>query len=247
MQAIIMAAGKGSRLGNLTENKPKAFLEIQGIKLIEYNLAMLHAYGVEDILIVTGYLNEYYEQLCSELKGIRCVYNPFYEMMNVLGSFFIGQEYLKEEDTIYMHADTLCAPEIFEDMLIQEADIVLPVDYKICDEEAMKVRCEGSKVAAISKEIPCELAQGEFIGIAKIGRNTLENIKNASKALMKEKQFASYFEGAIQYLIDQGGTEIVTVPTNGRFWGEVDFLEDYRKVEYEISPKLVQIARKFLS
>ena len=70
MQAIIMAAGKGSRLGNLTEDKPKAFLEIQGIKLIEYNLAMLHAYGIEDIIIVTGYLNEHYEQLCSKFKGI---------------------------------------------------------------------------------------------------------------------------------------------------------------------------------
>ena len=64
---------------------------------------------------------------------------------------------------------------------------------------------------------------------------------------MKKKQFASYFEGALQYLIDQKETEIVTVPTNGRFWGEVDFLEDYKKVEHEISPKLVQIAREFLS
>ncbi len=247
MQAIIMAAGKGSRLGNLTEDKPKAFLEIQGIKLIEYNLAMLHAYGIEDIIIVTGYLNEHYEQLCSKFKGIRCIYNPFYEMMNVLGSFYMGQAYLKEEDTIYMHADTLCDPEIFEDMLDKKADIVLPVDYKVCDEEAMKIRCEGGKVAAISKEIPCELAQGEFIGIAKIGHSALGDIKNASKTLMKKKQFASYFEGALQYLIDQKETEIVTVPTNGRFWGEVDFLEDYKKVEHEISPKLVQIAREFLS
>ena len=115
-----MAAGKGSRLGDLTENKPKAFLEIEGIKLIEYSIALLHAYGIKDIILVTGYMNEKYEELVKKYDGIVCVYNPFYEMMNVLGSFYMAQEYLKEEDTIYMHADTLCDPDIFENMIKQE-------------------------------------------------------------------------------------------------------------------------------
>ena len=87
MQAIIMAAGKGSRLGNLTQDMPKSFLEIQGIKLIEYNIALLHAYGINDIVIVTGYQCEKIEELVKDIEGIQCVYNPFYEMVNVLGSF----------------------------------------------------------------------------------------------------------------------------------------------------------------
>ena len=45
MQAIIMAAGKGSRLGQLTKDKPKSFVEVKGIKLLEYNIALLHEYG----------------------------------------------------------------------------------------------------------------------------------------------------------------------------------------------------------
>ena len=52
MQAIIMAAGKGSRLGGLTADMPKAFLEIKGIKLIEYNIALLHSCGIKDIILV---------------------------------------------------------------------------------------------------------------------------------------------------------------------------------------------------
>ena len=107
MQAIIMAAGKGIRLGALTEEIPKSFLEIKGIKLIEYNIALLHAHGIKDIFIVTGYQNERFEEMAREINGLRCIYNPFFEMVNVLGSFYMAQEYLSE-DTVYLHADTLC-------------------------------------------------------------------------------------------------------------------------------------------
>ncbi|MDF2565867.1 MAG: putative sugar nucleotidyltransferase, partial [Massilibacillus sp.] len=63
MQAIIMAAGKGSRLGEITNGKPKSFLEIKGKKLIEYNIQMLHKYGIHDITIVTGYQSEAFVEL----------------------------------------------------------------------------------------------------------------------------------------------------------------------------------------
>lgn len=243
MQAIIMAAGKGSRLGTLTRNKPKAFLEIDGIKLIEYNIALLHSYGITDILIVTGYKNEQFEKLSPKIDELRYVYNPFYEMVNVLGSFYIAQEYLSE-DTIYLHADTLCSPEIFKDMLEKKADMVLPVDFKTCDEEAMKVLTQNGCVVKISKEIPCNIGEGEFIGIAKISKRILPDLKVAVKKLMKEKKFGSYFEGAIQELIGLRKYKLEALPTEGRFWVEVDFEEDYEKAKNEITDGLVRLAER---
>lgn len=243
MQAIIMAAGKGSRMGNMTEDKPKSFLEIRGIKLLEYNIAMIHSYGIKDILIVTGYQNEKLESFAQQIEGVRCVYNPFYEMVNVAGSFFMAQEYLFE-DTVFMHADTLCAPEIFEEMITTEADMVLPVEFRTCDEEAMKVRTKNGKLVEISKQIPCSEGEGEFIGIAKIGKQILPDIKLAIKKLMREKQFHAYFEGAIQELIHIGDYELKTISVGDRFWGEVDFLEDYERVSVNISDKLIALADK---
>lgn len=243
MQGIIMAAGKGSRLGEVTRDQPKAFLEIRGIKLIEYNIALLHAYGVENIIIVTGYQNERFEELTRRIRGIRCIYNPFFEMVNVLGSFYMGQEYLSE-DTVYMHGDTLCSPDIFEEMLEAEGDMVLPVDFRPCDEEAMKVLTRGGNITEISKEISCDAGEGEFIGIAKIGKRILPDLKEAVKKLMKEKQFGSYFEGAIQELIGLNRYEIRALPTKGRFWGEIDFEEDYVRTEAEIAEELVVIAER---
>lgn len=241
MQAIIMAAGKGSRLGSLTEGKPKSFLEINGIKLLEYNIALLHSYGIHNILLVTGYKTELMEKLAEKIEGVRCIFNPFYEMVNVLGSFYIAQEYLNE-DFIYLHADTLCAPEIFEQMIQSEGEVVLPVEYKLCDEEAMKVRTRNGQLVEISKQIPCEEGEGEFIGIAKICETVLPDLRKAAKELMRQKQFTSYFEGAIQVLADQGKHSLKIFPTGKSFWGEVDFLEDYERVCRQMPENLLKIA-----
>ncbi|MCI8529317.1 MAG: phosphocholine cytidylyltransferase family protein [Lachnospiraceae bacterium] len=243
MQAIIMAAGKGSRLGNLTQDIPKSFLEIRGIKLIEYNIALLHSFGIQDIIIVTGYQNEKMEEFAEKIEGIRCVYNPFYEMVNVLGSFYLAQDYLTE-DTIYMHADTLCAPEIFQAMLQTKGDMVLPVEFKICDEEAMKIRLENERLAEISKQIPGDRGQGEFIGITKISRSILDDLKKASKKVLKEKHFQSYFEGAIQELINLQRYELKVIPTGDVFWTEIDFMADYERATARIPEELVAIAEK---
>ena len=234
MQAIIMAAGIGSRLGSLTDDKPKAFLEIKGKKLIEINLDVLKSFGITDIIIVTGYMCEKFEELTKDMPGVKCVFNPFYEMVNVLGSFYIGQEYLKDEDFLYLHADTLADPSVFKKMMDTEGDIVMPVDFKECDEEAMKVTTADGKVTQVSKLIPLDKAEGEFIGICKIKKELIPSLKAASKKLLKKKEFKSYFEAAIQELIDVGSYEAVSVPTEGAFWSEIDFLEDYERTIIEI-------------
>lgn len=244
MQAIIMAAGRGSRLGNLTENIPKAFLEVKGHRLIDYNLALLRENGVSDIKIVTGYKAELYEDMANNYTDITCVYNPFHAHCNVLGSFFMAQEKLKDDDTIYLHADTLCAPDIFKDMVHGNGDIVMPVDFKHCDNEAMKVTTQGGQVVSVSKKIPESESEGEFIGMAKLSGNVMPAIKRASQKLMRDGCLTSYFEGAIQEVINIGGYSVPAMPTNNRFWGEVDFIEDYEYVKNNLPEALWQIAEK---
>lgn len=244
MQAIIMAAGRGSRLGNLTDDIPKAFLEVRGHRLIDYNLAILHENGIEDIKVVTGYKAELYEALTEKHEWLTCIYNPFYEHCNVLGSFYMAQERLSDVDTIYLHADTLCDPEIFREMVQGSGDIVMPVDFKNCDSEAMKVTTKAGQVIKVSKEIPEEESEGEFIGMAKLSKNVMPTIKKASQKLMRNGCLKSYFEGAIQEVIDQGGYSVPAMPTRKRFWGEVDFEEDYNYVKANLPDNLLQIAEK---
>lgn len=237
MQAIIMAAGKGSRLGSLTAGKPKSFVEIKGKKLIDYNLKLLEKYGVDEIIIVTGYQCGAFEELTRGMENVKLVYNPFYEMMNVLGSFYMGMNMLND-DFIYLHADTICEPKIFEKLVRMEADVLLPVDYKICDDEAMKVRSENGNVVQITKKMSNELADGEFIGIAAFKKRVLPALKEKTKQLMTEKAFNEYFESAIQRLIDDENFDIETVSTDGAFWAEVDFIEDYKRADEQMPESL---------
>lgn len=240
MQAVIMAAGKGSRLGSLTAGKPKSFVEIKGHKLIEYNLKLLERFGVGEIIIVTGYQSEAFEELFKNMKNIRFAYNPFYEMVNVLGSFYMGMD-LIQDDFIYLHADTICDPSIFEKLVKMTSDVTLPVDYRACDDEAMKVKSRNGKITQITKKMPNETADGEFIGMASFCKKVLPAIKEKTRQLMKEKAFDAYFESAIQRLIDEEEFDIKAVPTEGAFWAEIDFIEDYEHAVAKIPQSLTGI------
>ncbi len=240
MQAIIMAAGRGSRLGELTAGKPKSFIQINGKKLIDYNLKLLQIYGVKEIIIVTGYQCEAFEDLVKDWENVRLVYNPFYEMVNVLGSFYMGMNLL-HDDFIYLHADTICEPRIIEKLVQTESDIALPIDYKLCDDEAMKIKSEGGKIVQITKQIPVEQAEGEFIGIAFFNKKVITSLQEQTKQLMIERQFTAYFESAVQRLIEEEHFDIQAVPVDGAFWAEIDFMEDYEKAVKEIPQSLTGI------
>lgn len=239
MQAILMAAGKGSRLGSMTTDIPKSFVEVKGKKLIDININMLKNHGINDIIIVTGCHAELFEQKFQSDNSIKLVYNPFYDFTNVLGSFFMGMNNLKE-DFIYMHADTLCAPSILEDLLDSDADIALPVDTKPCDEEAMKVKCENGKIRYISKNLDPQTCNGEFIGVAKMKADVLGKLKKETIMLLRNKAFSEYFEAAVQCLLDTAGFRTAFVDTDNRFWAEIDFIEDYIRAANAIIPELYE-------
>lgn len=240
MQAIIMAAGKGSRLGSLTGGNPKSFAEIRGKKLIEYNLRLLEKYGIDEIFIVTGYRSEAFAELTENMPHVQLVYNPFYEMVNVLGSFYMGMESLSE-DFIYLHADTLCEPSVFEKLLCMDADVTLPVAYGDCDEEAMKVRSENGRIVQITKQMPPEEADGEFIGMASFRKEVIPALREKTRQLMEEKEFTAYFESAVQRLLDEEAFEVKAVSTDGAFWAEIDFMEDYERAAANMPESLITI------
>lgn len=228
MQAIIMAAGKGSRLGELTGGLPKSFLEIKGKKLIEYNLDILDNLGVDEIIIVTGFMRDEFINLLKDRKNVKIIYNPFYELVNVIGSFYIGMNEL-HDDFLYLHADTLCDPYIFGELAKFKSDINLPIDYKICDDEAMKVRELDGEIVEITKKMNIKDAAGEFIGIASIKKNVISDLKKAVESVLEEKRFMEYFEAAIQKVMDSKLYSVKAVPMKDFFWSEIDFVEDYER------------------
>lgn len=93
-RAIILAAGKGSRLKELTANTPKALLKVNNQTIIERQIECLHEIGVYDITVVVGYLAEQFDFLTT--KGVNLVYNPDYNTQNNISSLKVVSNLLCE-------------------------------------------------------------------------------------------------------------------------------------------------------
>lgn len=238
MQAIVMAAGKGSRLGALTSDRPKSFVEINGRSLMDINLRLLRAKGIEEIVIVTGYHAEMFEEKYGREKDVRLIYNPFYAFTNVIGSFYMGMDALRD-DFIYLHADTLFEPSILEQILKSPFSIALPVDVGPCDEEAMKVKKEKGKIMYINKGLNPTDCEGEFIGVAKITASVLPSLKRHTRDLLREEAYAEYFEAALQRVLQKERIEAEMLDVHKRFWAEIDFMEDLEQARLHAPQELV--------
>lgn len=110
MQAIILAAGMGRRLGELTNGNTKCMLEVNGVRLIHRVLDSLHETGIRRVVLVVGYKAENVKELIGDkYKDMEIIYvdNEVYNKTNNIYSLFLAREYLTADDTILLESDLI--------------------------------------------------------------------------------------------------------------------------------------------
>jgi choline kinase len=228
MDALIMAAGRGSRLGAHTDDRPKSLVDLGGISPLELQIDLLAARGIERIVIVTGYRREEVEAAARARAGDRLevvpVWNPFWPVTNVVGSAWMARDQLRRP-FVYLHADTVFDPTILDDLLAAPGDGVLPVDIRPCEPEQMKAEIVDDRIVDLSKALPAERTAGEFIGIGVFRDAALAPIRSSLDAVLAAGTLTEYFEAALVHAI-RGGLVLRPLPTAGRAWTEIDFEED---------------------
>lgn len=134
MQAIILAAGMGRRLGELTKNNTKCMLEVNGIRLIDRYLKQLAKYNLDRIVIVVGYEGQKlidYIQTNYPDRNIEFVNNPIYDKTNNIYSLALAKEYLCNDDTILMESDLIVEDAIIDKLVNHpDKDIALVAKYE---------------------------------------------------------------------------------------------------------------------
>ncbi|WP_373598187.1 sugar phosphate nucleotidyltransferase [Paraclostridium bifermentans] len=110
MRAILLAAGMGTRLRPLTLTTPKSLVEVNGRPMLEKQVEFLNEIGVNEIIVVTGYLNEKFEYL-KEKYGVKLIHNDKFDIYNNIYTMYLVREYLGDsyviDADVYLHKNFL--------------------------------------------------------------------------------------------------------------------------------------------
>lgn len=114
MRAIILAAGMGTRLRPLTNDRPKSLVEVNGEPMAERQIRFLKEKGIEDIIVVTGYKAEKFEYL-KDKYGVKLIHNDKYDVYNNFYTMYLVREYL--EDAYVTEADVYMVRNYFDESI----------------------------------------------------------------------------------------------------------------------------------
>ena len=238
MKAIIVAAGRALRMHPISDGMPKCLLKVgKKTTSLEHQLKNLRACGIKKIVIVTGYCEEQIRDFCKDKKGIKFIYNPFFDITNIMVSLWFAREEMKG-GFIFSYSDILYDKEILKDLLVNKNDIVMVVDKKKTDEESEKILVDyEGLIKEVSKNVSPKEAYGEFIGLIKLSAKGAELLAQELDEMVREGSLASYLTRAFERLARKG-YPVHLSHSRGRPWIEIDFPEELEKARKEVFPAL---------
>jgi choline kinase len=232
MKAIILSAGQGSRLGHLTDDRPKCLIEFNGRTLLDRQLDALAANGVEEAVVVTGFRDDQIEAALARRGDagpqVRTVYNPFYKVADNLGSLFVAKHEI-EGDTLVWNGDTLVSDALMK-RVVGNSDregICVTIDRKDgYDEDDMKVVVDDAgRLHAIGKRLDLADVNAESIGLLAFRGSGAETFRKAiERAIRTTEGTTIWYLRVIHHIAQEG--PVWTLDIKGEEWGEVDFPED---------------------
>jgi choline kinase len=229
-KAVILSAGKGSRLLPLTADRPKCLIQLSGKTLLDWQLDALQAKGIGDILVVTGFRDHLVDAVAGRRAGVRTLFNPFYHVADNLGSVWMAR-FEFDRDLLLLNGDTLVSPALLERVLAADSGpIAVTIDEKEdYDSDDMKVLREGDRLLRIGKALAPGRYNAESIGlIAFRGPGPKLFIDAVERMIRAADGTRLWYLRAIDALA-RAGTEIHAVSIRGEEWQEVDFSEDFEK------------------
>lgn len=232
--AIILAAGNGTRMGALTTDRPKAMLEVAGVSLIDRQLDALHASGIHNVTIVTGYMAQ---TLHNHLGGaVTFVHNDRYAETDSLYSLWLVRDLLGR-GSVVMNSDTLTSPMLLS-LLVQApvSDAALVDLRRNLGPEDMKVQLRKGLVIDFGKDLPPERSHGENVGILKFGPQGGTRLARDLETLVSRGHTRAWAPLAFTALAREW--PLCAVSTHGIPWIEIDFPHDLARAERQFAPTL---------
>ena len=223
MQGVILAAGKGSRMGNI--DVPKCLLEINEMPVIRHQINSFKKNGIDDILVVTGYKSEMIRKLLN--NEVKYVENSKFDEMNNIYSVWLAIQKL-QDDFVCVYGDLMFDEKILEKCLEIKNEIGLMVE-PLTRDETMKVKIENGKIIAINKQIEHNVANGNFIGMAKFSKKIAKMLFDEIDELIA-KNVDGYYTLGIEQLIKKN-IQVGYQFTNGLSWMDMDEMNEFEEAK----------------
>jgi choline kinase len=241
MKMIILAAGQGTRLRPLTDDKPKCMVAYREKPIINTILETANAVNIEDIAIVSGYKEEI---LKNHLKkyDVKFYTNSEFTTTNMVSTLFCAKEFM-DDDLIVSYADIIYSQEVLQKLVAAPHDFSVVVDTKwrelwnqrmknpLDDVETLKIE-NGCIVELGKKPTEYNEIEGQYIGLVKISKGVINSVLTYYESLDKNKLYDGknfnnmYMTSFIQSIIDNL-LQVRPIMIEGG-WIEIDCVEDLK-------------------
>lgn len=228
MKALLLAAGRGTRISRYLSGNPKCTVDIGNQRLIEYTMDLFHRKGITEIAMVLGYRAEVIRQIV-EPYGVKCYYNPFYDVTNSIASAWFARDFLAGEgDTLIMNADVYMDEDLLDHVIACQISPVMFGDSSRKEEADYKFKYENGILQKYGKELTGEDITGEYIGIGKFSHEFMPTFLEKLDEMINTQQHSVWWENILYQMVGQ--RDVYVDEVNGKFWAEVDYIEDYERI-----------------
>lgn len=229
MKAIILAAGRGTRLENVSK-MPKCLLSLGNETLLSRMIHMLNSFGISDITLVTGFCHQKVEgEAVKVASNIKVYYNPFFEYSNSIASLWMAREEIFG-NIICMNADLYLEEGILGDLLNDHRSSVMLSDSTSRVNADYKFEFCSDRIVSYGKSLPLEKTHAEYVGVAKINKDFSKKFRLRLNQKIKQGDINDWWEDVLYSFISDG-VPIFYKDIAGLKWGEVDTASDYVKLK----------------
>jgi L-glutamine-phosphate cytidylyltransferase len=239
MKAIILAAGRGSRMKHMTDNRPKCLVELHGKPLLEWQLAALNEAGISDVAIVTGYKRE----LLSNRTSME-FHNPRWAETNMVSSLVCAEDWLMNEPCLVSYSDIFYSSTAVKSLMDCSASLAITYDPNwlelwtqrfgdpLVDAETFGLTSRETLAEIGNKPTSVDEVQGQYMGLLRFTPKGWAEIIRIRSELSVQQCDNMHMTGTLQKIIESGVVDISAIPYEGE-WGEVDSEDDLKHYIYK--------------
>jgi choline kinase len=232
-RAVLISAGRGSRLGALTDNTPKCLVKVAGKAIIDHQIHALHESGVEEIIVVAGFRREAIAAHIAKMDAAdrpAVIFNPFWSVSSSIGSVWEARAFLNAPFCL-INGDTIFDAPLLRSALARvRPGVNLLVDGGPFEPDDMRVEVDGARILAVGKKLPDSANLFRSLGMI------VSTSADGEPYLGALEHVISQPEGRLSYhhdIIDRLAKEVAVHPVivDKGHWREIDSPEDIRAYE----------------